>query len=139
MIKIASLTVVFPVCVLRNSLTWITWTAARTPFALTGRVSLSHTHIPYILYRLFELLHKHVASALTHSHQWGDVIRVLMRDYSDITGTAAKLNLLASPCACGALQLELCASMCDMQEPLEKIVPSTSVCIQLSSIHSSLH
>ena len=50
-----------------------------------------------------------------------------MRDYSDITGTAAKLNLLASPCACGALQLELvcvyvcvhvCVSMCDMQEPI---------------------
>lgn len=31
--------------------------------------------------------------------QRGDVIRVLMRDYYDITGTSAKLNLLAAPCA----------------------------------------
>lgn len=53
--------------------------------------------------------HKFESSALTHSQQRSDVIRVLMRDYSDITGTAAKLNLLASPCAWGALELELCA------------------------------
>lgn len=65
-----------------------------------------------------------------------------MRDYSDITGTAAKLNLLASPCACGALQRELCVSMCDMQEPIEEIVQSMSVCIQLPfipSIHLSIN
>lgn len=36
----------------------------------------------------------------------------LMRDYSDITGTAAKLNLLVSPCACSALRLELCVCVC---------------------------
>lgn len=40
-------------------------------------------------------------------HRWSDVIRVLMEDYSDITGTAAKLNLLASPCACCTLRWEL--------------------------------
>lgn len=53
-----------------------------------------------------------MASALTYSQQRGDVIRVLMRDYSDITGTAAKLSLLASPCAWGALELELWPSVC---------------------------
>ena len=98
-IKIASVTLLFPVCVWRYSLSWITWTAAKAPLMLTGRVSLTRT----LARSLQTCLHEHVASALRHSHRCGDVIRVLMRDYSDITGTAAKLNLLAPPCACGGL------------------------------------
>lgn len=81
----------------------------------------THTNFPY------KRLHTHVASALTDSHQCGDVIRALMRDYSDITGSGAKLNLLASPCARGALQLELCTSMCDMEKPTEKPAQSVGI------------
>lgn len=114
MIKVANVTRVFPVFVLKNRLTWITWSAVRASLALTARASLSDTHTR--IYILHWRKHALWLQALMHSHQCSDVIRVLIRDYSDITGTAAKLNLLASPCACGALQLEhyecVCVHVC---------------------------
>lgn len=108
--------VAFLACGLWNSLTWITWPALRAPSALTGRafLSLTHTHI-------------HTAQRHTHTFQCSPLAcdfssrtlspvwwchQGLMRDYSDITGTAAKLNLLVSPCACSALRLELCVCLC---------------------------
>lgn len=91
-IKVATLTPAFLECVLRNSLTWITRILER---CILG----AHWQgIPYT--------HTNMWSKLTQ--QRGDVMRVLMKDYSDITRATAKLNLLASPCAWGALQLERC-------------------------------
>lgn len=52
-------------------------------------------------------LHLHFPG-LAQFHRCDDVIGVLVRTYSDITGSAAKLNLLAAPCARRALQLEQC-------------------------------
>lgn len=74
--------------------------AVRAPSVLAGRASLSftlkraRTHA-----RSPRLPRRHVTSALAHFRRSDDVIKALMRDYSDITGNAAKLNLLASPCA----------------------------------------
>lgn len=106
------------VCVLRNSLTWITWAAVRAPLVLTGRASLSFSFAnaqTYVSHRrrhtLSKVPHRHVTSAFTHFHQSDDVIKALMRDYSDITGNIAKLNLLASPCAFSCVRVRVCVSV----------------------------
>lgn len=82
-----------------------------------------------------QLFFRRVASALTHSHQCNDVIRVLIRDYSDITRMAAKLNLLASPCARSSLQPEPCVWP---REPIEWILHFMWVCVH-SSVHQCIH
>lgn len=100
---------VFPCGVLWNSLTWITWSLlwglprcqARQGIPSPSR---AHTHSTHAHSR--RVPHRHVTSALTHFHQSNDVIKALMRDYSDITGKAAKLNLLASPCAFACVKSE---------------------------------
>lgn len=100
---------------------------ARTPSVPAGRASLSlplvcacsrtQTHA-----RSLRVPHWHVTSALAHFHQSDDVIRALMRDYSDITGNAAKLNLLASPCAFACVKSE---------RPLGQVVHDVSGCSRL--------
>lgn len=138
MIKVANVTGVFPVFVLKNRLTWITWSAVRASLALTARASLSDTHTHTRIYILHWRKHALWLQALMHSHQCSDVIRVLIRDYSDITGTAAKLNLLASPCACGALQLEhwVCLCPCVLYKSLWKLCDPW---VSASSYHPFIH
>lgn len=112
---------VFPcVDILWNSLTWITWSLlwGLPRGRPAGRASLSFPHTQTHAHSR-RVPHRHVTSALTHFHQSNDVIKALMRDYSDITGKAAKLNLLASPCAFACLKSE---------RPLGQVVHGVSGC-----------
>lgn len=98
----------------------------------TDQQGIPHTDTLYRYgHTLSQLLH--VASALTHSHQCNDVIRVLMRDYSDITGTAAKLNLLAPPCAHRALR-PYCVSA-----PESRLREKCDARVSVLSYHPSIH
>lgn len=95
-------------CLLWNSLTsWISSSVGEDHFTLP----FSHLHSP----------------GLAHFHRCDDVIGVLVRTYSDITGATAKLNLLAPPCACGALQLEQCVHAFFSRAYWAKCFPRVSV------------
>lgn len=112
MINVANATAVFPLCFLCNSLTWITSACGEGTLSSHQQgIPLSHTCTHIRIAQTHTFSSSPLAcglSSLTHSHQHDDVIRVLKGDYSDITEAAAKLNLLASPCACDALQMCVC-------------------------------
>lgn len=102
---------VFPCGVLWNSLTWITWPlwwglprcwpAGHPSPSLKCAHARTPTHARSLYMSLIGMWPQP-----SHTFTSDDVIKALMRDYSDITGNAAKLNLLASPCAFACVKSE---------------------------------